>query len=91
MDLHWCCYTYPSVPGTGVYILVLLLYCSDLWKLVSFAPCKAHDTVYTTSMVPRTGELVTRVYPTRKQRAAGKKKFKGVQVGSSGGGGATRQ
>lgn len=48
----------------------------DLWCLVSFAPCKAHDTVYSTSMVPKTGQLVTRVYATNEQKKAGKKRWK---------------
>ena len=61
----------------------------DLWKLVSVAPCKAHDTVYTTSMVPKTSELVTRVKTTRKQKRAGQKRF--GKSGGGGGGGATRQ
>eukprot|EP00949_MAST-11_sp_MAST-11-sp1_P003083 g3083.t1 len=39
----------------------------DLWCLVSIPPCKAPDTVYTTAMVPATGELVTRVSVTAAQ------------------------
>jgi hypothetical protein len=68
----------------------------DLWGLMSFAPCKAHDTVYTVAMVPKTSELVTRVRPTRAQRQAGKKRWKHVRVAAGGrqpraGSGATRQ
>ena len=47
----------------------------DLWCLVSVAPCKAHDTVYTTAMVPTTSELVTRVRPTRAQQRAGRNRW----------------
>ena len=68
----------------------------DLWGLMSFAPCKAHDTVYTVAMVPKTSELVTRVRPTRAQRQAGKKRWKHVRVAAGGrqpraGSGATRK
>ena len=65
----------------------------DLWCLMSFAPCKAHDTVYTVAMVPKTSELVTRVKATRAQRQAGKKRWKHVRIaaGQRRRGGATRQ
>ena len=36
--------------------------------LMSLSPCLAHDTVYTVSMVPSVGQLVTRVRPTRAQK-----------------------
>ena len=65
----------------------------DLWCLMSIKPCKADDTVYTVSMVPKTSELVTRVRPTRAQRQAGEKRWKHVKVRGSKNrhGGATRQ
>jgi hypothetical protein len=64
----------------------------DLWKLMSLAPCLAHDTVYTTSIDPGSGELVTRVAVTAAQRQAGRKQYGGIRVRNSGtSSGATRQ
>ena len=51
-----------------------------------------HDTVYTTSMDPGSGELVTRVAVTAAQRQAGRKQYGGIRVRNSGrSSGATRQ
>lgn len=47
----------------------------DLWLLQSCPPCLAHDTVYTTAMVPATGLLATRVHATNSQRLAGRQRF----------------
>lgn len=53
---------------------------NDLWLLLSLSPCRAHDTVYTTAMVPSTGELVTRVNVTRKQARAARERWGNVEV-----------
>ena len=42
---------------------------NDLWSILSTSPGLAYDTVYTTSMTPKTGELVTRVDVTDEQRS----------------------
>ena len=57
---------------------------NDLWLLVSCPPCLAWDTVYTTSMVPKTGEIVTRVEATQIQRTEGQKKYENVVIGEFG-------
>ena len=64
--------------GSAIAIPITM---EDLWCLVSLAPCKAHDTVYTTAMVPHTGSLVTRVRVTRAQQQAGRKRWANVQAG----------
>ena len=56
---------------------------NDLWLLLSVSPCKAHDTVYTTAMIPRTGELVTRVHVTKEQMAAASERWKDLDVNTS--------
>ena len=53
---------------------------NDLWLLFSCYPCLACDTVYTTSMVPKTGELITRVEVTRNQKMTGKDKYSNIDV-----------
>ena len=42
---------------------------NNLWSIVSIDPGLACDTVYTTAMIPKTGELVTRVDVTDEQRS----------------------
>ena len=64
---------------------------TDLWCLVSIPPCLAHDTVYTVSMVPATGELVTRVEVKSSHKRAGVQRWGHVSVSYSGSSGATRQ
>ena len=70
----------------------------DLWLLMSLKPTLAHDTVYTVSMVPSTGELVTRVEVTEAQTRAARRRYGKIRVSrreigtaAAAGGGATRQ
>jgi hypothetical protein len=68
---------------------------NDLWLLLSVPPCRAHDTVYTTAMIPSSGELVTRVHVTHDQSVAARIRWRDVNAslisGSFNRDGATRQ
>lgn len=54
---------------------------ADLWLVASTGPCLADDTVYTVSMEPATGRLVTRTVVTRAMRAAGLARFGAIAAG----------
>lgn len=47
----------------------------DLWLLMSTAPCRAPDTVYTSAMCARTGQLLTRAKSTRRHERLGERKW----------------
>jgi len=47
----------------------------DLWLLMSTAPCRAPDTVYTSSMCARTGQLLTRAKSTRWHERLGERRW----------------
>merc|ERR1712176_934263 len=47
----------------------------DLWLLLSTAPCRAEDTVYTSAMCPRSGELLTRAWVLRQHERAGQRRW----------------
>lgn len=47
----------------------------ELWLLMSTAPCRAEDTIYTTAMCPKSGELLTRACILKSHEREGKERW----------------